>query len=236
MSPAPFLPGLSSRSRPARRLSLLLVLALAIGSGGSLVTAAPVGAWDGGAPSTPSETTLADLTNGSRARERLPALHSDPALVAFARERSRDMAERDYFSHEMPATGAMVFDTMTAKGYCYVLAGENIGWLGGRDAGAEARVHEMFLQSPTHRTVLLGRTWDAIGVGTFKRTDGRKFWTVLFAERCDETKVAAATTGAETPPPTRTATESQPDILESLIGGVAGLLAGMPLMWVARPA
>ena len=102
----------------------------------------------------------------------------------LARWRSRDMAERGYFSHAIPPAGTKVFDELSARGYCYEVAGENIGWLSGPDAGAEERIQQMFLDSKTHRDILMGEAWDVVGVGSWKRADGRHYWTVLFAERC----------------------------------------------------
>ncbi len=181
--------------RPApRRLRLLLVLALVAGTTGSLLGASPAIARVDGPAGIARETwehVLTRLTNGSRSGAGRTDLPTDPALVAFARERSRDMAERGYFSHRIPPLGTMVFDTMTAAGYCYAVAGENIGWLRGGGERAEARVHEMFLGSPTHHAVLMGEDWNAMGVGSFSREDGRTFWTVLFAKRCGDEGTSA---------------------------------------------
>ena len=66
------------------------------------------------------------------------------------------MAERGYFSHAIPPAGTKVFDELSARGYCYEVAGENIGWLSGPDAGAEERIQQMFLDSEKHRDVLMG--------------------------------------------------------------------------------
>lgn len=192
LAPA-LLPSKTGRAS-SRGLVAVVALALAAATVAGLVGARPVIAWDGSEARPASEVQLTELTNQSRAGAGRTALPTDPALVEFARQRSRDMAERGYFSHRDPSTGAMVFETMTAAGYCYRVAGENIGWLGGRDDGAEVRVNEMFLESPTHHAVLMGETWTAMGVGTFRRADGRKFWTVLFAQRCSD-DVPAATAG-----------------------------------------
>ncbi len=174
-----------------RRLRLVLALALVAGTIGSLLGASPaIARVDGptaaatATDTQTSEQTLTRLSNDSRSSAGRTVLPTDPALVQFARDRSRDMAERDYFSHEIPPLGTMVFDTMTAAGYCYAVAGENIGWLRGGSETAEARVHEMFLASPTHHAVLMGEDWNAMGVGSFSRPDGRTFYTVLFAKRC----------------------------------------------------
>jgi len=167
----------------ARRIALLFVLTVAVASAGAAAAPAPVAAWDPGDPDVASEVLLTRLTNDSRADDGLAALHVDGDLVSLARWRSEDMAVRDYFSHDIPG-GTKVFDELSERGYCYVVAGENIGWLSGRDDGAEQRIHEMFLDSPRHRALILGEAWDAIGIGSYKRADGRHYWTVLFADTC----------------------------------------------------
>jgi uncharacterized protein YkwD len=180
-----------------RRFVLLLALSVALTSIGGLaaptaaaaptvVAAATAGpaTWDIDGADAASETLLASLTNASRANGGLQPLAVDLELVEVGRWRSRDMAERGYFSHAIPPAGTKVFDELSARGYCYEVAGENIGWLSGPDAGAEERIQQMFLASEKHRDVLMGAAWDVVGVGSWKRTDGRHYWTVLFAGRC----------------------------------------------------
>ena len=148
--------------------------------------------WDVDRADAASEDLLASLTNESRASGGLRTLAVDLELVDLARWRSRDMAERGYFSHAIPPAGTKVFDELSARGYCYEVAGENIGWLSGPDAGAEERIQQMFLASEKHRDVLMGEAWDVVGVGSWKRADGRHYWTVLFAERVTESASPAA--------------------------------------------
>ena len=195
---------------PARRFALLLALAVALGSAGSAAAPRPAAAWDAGVPDAPSEALLTALTNGSRTRDGLPTLAIDAELVDIARWRSEDMAERGYFSHDIPPRGTKVFDELSERGYCYAVAGENIGWLSGPDTGAEERIHAMFLDSPRHKALILGDAWDAIGIGSYKGSDGRHFWTVLFAETCTP-QVADRASGASS-------------MLVSLIVGLARLL------------
>lgn len=200
MRSAPAL-GLRRDQHRPRRLAALVALAVALASLGSLGNPAQAAAWDTAAADARSEDALIDLTNATRAGAGLPRLSLDPRLVELARWRSEDMAERDYFSHEIPPAGSMVFDSMDEQGYCFDLAGENIGWAGGGDDGAEERIQTMFVESPTHLANILGAPWDAIGVGSYKRADGRKFWTVLFADRCAADASDAADAGNGTPPP-----------------------------------
>ena len=194
-----------------RRVALLFALALAVVSGGAASLPAPVAAWDPGDPDAASEGLLTRLTNSSRADAGLAALHVDGDLVSLARWRSEDMAVRDYFSHDIPG-GTKVFDELTDRGYCYVVAGENIGWLSGPDGGAEERIHAMFLDSPRHRALILGQAWDAVGIGSYKRADGHHYWTVLFAETCAPEPDAVVPASAA------------PALLVSLVLGLARLL------------
>ena len=131
-------------------LVLLLALSIALTSLGGVAAptaaAAPPAAqstWDVERVDAASEDLLASLTNASRANGGLQALAVDAELVELARWRSRDMAERGYFSHAIPPAGTKVFDELSARGYCYVVAGENIGWLSGSDAGAEERIQQI---------------------------------------------------------------------------------------------
>ena len=110
------------------------------------------------------------------------------------------MIERDYFSHDIPGYGT-VFKKLDAKGYCYKVAGENIGWNNYPDDVATAAIHKMFMDSSGHRANILGRAWDVIGIGAYKGADGKKMWTVLFADKCGDD--AAKATPKPTPKPTR---------------------------------
>ena len=180
-----------------RRFALLVALSLALTSLGGMAAPSGVRAtWAVDRADAGSEDLLASLTNESRADGGLRTLAVDPELVAVARWRSRDMAERGYFSHAIPPAGAKVFDELGERGYCYQGAGENIGWLLGPDAGAEERIQQMFLDSEKHRDVLMGEAWDVVGIGSWKRADGRHYWTVLFAERCESEPSPAATSPA----------------------------------------
>ena len=69
------------------------------------------------------------------------------------------MIERDYFSHTIPGYGK-VWDKLHAIGYCYKVAGENIGWNNYPDDIATAAIHQMFMDSSGHRANILGKTWD----------------------------------------------------------------------------
>jgi uncharacterized protein YkwD len=174
------------RPRSLHRISLGLALLVGVTSFVGLGQPTAALAWDSGAYSSSSERELIALTNRSRASAGLRSLKVDRTLTSVARWRSHDMIERDYFSHDIPGYGD-VFKKLDSKGYCYQLAGENIGWNTYPDGDATAAIHEMFMDSSGHRRNILNRRWEVIGVGAYKGSDGKKMWTVLFADECGST-------------------------------------------------
>ena len=183
----------------ARRLSVVTAAAFTLTSIGLLLAPASALAWSGGTFSSASERQLVTLTNQARASAGRSSLRIDSALTSIARYRAKDMIDRNYFSHQIPPTGKMVFDVMQARGYCFNIAGENIGWNTYPDDVATAQIEQMFLNSPDHRANIVGRAWDVIGVGAYKSASGKKMWTVLFADKCGS---APKPTPKPTPRPT----------------------------------
>src|SRR5690349_9354259 len=116
---------MSDRSRRSPS-PLLLALVVGLTSLASLAAPARVAAWSSGTFSSSSERELIALTNRSRASAGLRSLRVDSTLTSVARWRSKDMIERDYFSHDIPGYGS-VFKKLDSIGYCYHVAGENIG-------------------------------------------------------------------------------------------------------------
>ena len=79
-------------------------------------------------------------------------------------------------------------------GYCFTVAGENIGtvtWKGATEADATKWVFDQFMDSPGHRANILGNAWDAVAVGAYKTTGDTFMWTVLFASRCSTPSLSA---------------------------------------------
>jgi uncharacterized protein YkwD len=183
----------------ARRAPLLLVaLAFGISTLGLLANPAPVGAWSANTFSSAAERELVALTNQARAAAGRRSLRVDSTLTAIARWRSKDMISRGYFSHQIPG-GGTVFDVMQRKGYCFKLAGENIGWNSYPDDIATQAVQKQFMSSSGHRRNILGSAWDVVGIGAYKGPTGKKMYTVIFADKCGTTVRA---TPKPTPRPT----------------------------------
>jgi uncharacterized protein YkwD len=223
----------------SRRLGLLAAFAFVASSVGLLVTPGSTLAWDANTFNSTSEQQLVALTNQARASAGLRTLKVDSTLTSIARSRSKDMIVRNYFSHNIPPSGNQVFSILDSKGYCYSLAGENIGWNTYSDDSATAQIQQMFMGSPSHRSNIMNKRWDAIGIGAYKGPSGKKMWTVLFADRCGSTapapkpkpvpkpvarpvakpapkstpKPAATPALTPTPTPTPTPTQGPPDPL-----------------------
>jgi uncharacterized protein YkwD len=184
----------------ARRFALLTLVAFVLTSIGVLAVPRIALGWDANSFSSASESKLVSLTNQARAAAGLRSLKVDSKLTAIARWRSKDMIVRDYFSHTIKGTSYNVFHTLDQKGYCYRIAGENIGWNNYPDDVATTTIQRQFMNSPDHRSNILGRAWDVIGVGAYKGPTGKKMWTVIFADRCGST--APKPTPKPTPRPT----------------------------------
>jgi len=187
------------RATLSRRVALLVAIAFAATSVAALAHPSSALAWGDDSFSSSAERQLIALTNQSRAAAGRKALKVSSTLTSIARWRSKDMIVRDYFSHSIPGYGK-VFTKMSAVGFCYNLAGENIGWINGPDSGATSSIHQMFMDSSGHRENILGKAWDVIGVGAYKGADGKKMYTVLFADKCGSTK--ATTKSKPKPKPT----------------------------------
>ena len=183
-----------------KRTALAVALLFGISSVFTLAAPSDTFAWDNNSFSSSSAAELVSRTNRSRASAGLRALKVDSRLASVARWRSKDMIERDYFSHSIPGYGK-VWDKLHAIDYCYKVGGENIGWNNYPDDVATSGIHKMFMGSSGHRANILGKTWDVIGIGAYKGPTGKKMWTVLFADKCGST--APKPTAKPTPRPTR---------------------------------
>ena len=120
----------ASRLRRPRRLrglsigiALVAAALLAVGSPGIAL------GWTNYSFSATQEGEMLTLINQARAANGLPAYHVNSTLHDIARWRSKDMYDRDYFSHDIPnPPGGKVWNELHRRGVCYTIAGENIGW------------------------------------------------------------------------------------------------------------
>ncbi len=120
-------------------------------------------------PDDPEIREFIRLLNARRQASGCPGLKWDDRLAAVAQAHSRDMIQRNFFSHDNP-DGQDPFDRLDKAGIYYSEAAENI--VSGCRTGKEA--YQSWLNSPHHRINMLNCQYTRLGVG---RARGR--WTLV---------------------------------------------------------
>ena len=173
-----------ARRRAATPWVVLVAAAVVLTGFGLLVAPAPAFAWSAGSYSAADESELVTLTNQARASAGLPALRSIGArlhrpLAEQGHDRPRLLQPR----HPGP-DGHTVFDEMTARLLLQRWPARTSAGTTTPTTRPRPRSRQMFMDSPGHRANILGPAWDVIGIGAYKGSDGKKMWTVLFADKC----------------------------------------------------
>ncbi|WP_423407095.1 CAP domain-containing protein [Heyndrickxia sp. MSNUG] len=131
------------------------------------------------APTNPAvsayEQKVVELTNQERAKNGLKPLALDTALSKVAREKSRDMQSKGYFSHTSPTYGSP-FDMMKKFGITYRSAGENIAM----GQPTPEAVVKAWMNSEGHRANILNSGYTHIGVG---HVASGNYWTQMFISK-----------------------------------------------------
>ena len=149
------------RFPPPARLALLALLT-AIAAGGTAAADPPTcaeGAVD--------RAAIVCEINAARAEAGRAPLTSRRSLGDAAAEHSSDMVERHYFAHESPE-GEGPAERARRAGYMRHADSWRIGeillWSRGQQLSA-ARAVEMWLESPSHKRVLLSPRYRDVGAG-----------------------------------------------------------------------
>jgi uncharacterized protein YkwD len=119
------------------------------------------------------EIKMIDLVNKDRSEHGLAPLIRDEELTKVARQHSRDMFVRGYFSHVTP-DGKDPFDRMKANDIHFITAGENIAL-----AQTISIAQYGFMHSPGHRANILNPAFGHIGIGIL---DGGIFGLMISQE------------------------------------------------------
>ena len=128
---------------------------------------------------TAAEIKTYDGINRIRAQRGLPPLVADGRLAEIARIRSRDMAAKNYFSHQPPG-GCNYVCLMDQRGVPHAYAGENIAWnTWDWQKTADVAV-DMWKNSPPHLENILGCHYERFGSGVARGADGRIYFTMIF--------------------------------------------------------
>ncbi len=108
-----------------------------------------------------------EIVNQERANAGLSKLTMDEELMIAANERARELALR--FSHDRP-------DNTDGLDILSKVIGENIA----AGQSTSTYVMESWMNSPTHRSNILGANYKSIGVGSYTNS-GRTYWVQLFS-------------------------------------------------------
>lgn len=120
------------------------------------------------------EQRMVQLVNEERRKAGLSALQVDQELSSVARVKSKEMIEKDYFSHTSPTYGSP-FEMMKKFGIQYRSAGENIACNQSVDAA-----HKALMESPGHRENILNASFTHIGIGIVDGGICGKMFTQMF--------------------------------------------------------
>jgi uncharacterized protein YkwD len=125
-------------------------------------------------PRAAVEAELLRLHNAERDKKGLTPLVIDPRLGAAARKHSDHMAKVDRLGH-FGLGDADPWTRITAEGFRWKAASENVGW--NEDSPAEAM--RAWMSSPGHRANILG-PYRSFGAGMARNAKGEPYWTTDF--------------------------------------------------------
>ena len=147
---------------PPPALSVLLVLLVAIAAEGRAVADPPTCA-----AGAADRAAIVCEINAARAEAGRLSLRSRSSLADAAHAHSSDMVERRYFAHESPE-GEGPAERARRAGYMRHAGSWRVGeillWSRGEPLTA-ARAVDMWLESPSHRRILLSPRYRDVGAG-----------------------------------------------------------------------
>ncbi len=125
------------------------------------------------------EQQMINLINQARSNAGLPALQVSSDLTKAARAKSKDMVDKNYFSHTSPTYGGLAA-MLQHFGISYTAAGENLAM---NSSGNVTAAHESLMNSPGHRSNILEHRFRYVGVGIHVKSDGSHYYTQLYIAR-----------------------------------------------------
>lgn len=139
----------------------------------------------GGSPNGQAgpEQRLLDSINSARIQSGVGAVAALPELIDLSQSRSSDMANRNYFSHNTPE-GTDMFDMLRTRRIAFKYAGEIITKNTASDIPASTELaFQTFLNSPTHKDILLGKQFTHASAGYARTNSGVNYFTVVFIQK-----------------------------------------------------
>ena len=108
---------------------------------------------------TSQERQMADMVNRERSQRGQRTLQVDPELSRWARIKSQDMVNNNYFAHQSPTYGR-VSDMLRNGGVSFRFAAENLA-----RAGSINTAHNSLMNSSIHRSNILNNNYTHVGIG-----------------------------------------------------------------------
>lgn len=115
------------------------------------------------------EQLIYQKVNEERAKVGISQLSYNSTMEKYARIKSKDMGDNNYFSHE-DLSGKLITEKMKQDGVSYKAWGENIAYIGGvSDANKLAeQFMTNWMNSSGHRANILSTKFESIGIGVYK--------------------------------------------------------------------
>lgn len=115
------------------------------------------------------EQAIYNKVNEERAKAGVQALSYNTTMEKYARIKSQDMGDKNYFSHT-DLNGNYITTQMKADGVTYNAWGENIAYIGGVTDPTVLANQFMtnWMNSEGHKKNILSTNFDSIGVGVYK--------------------------------------------------------------------
>ncbi len=102
---------------------------------------------------------IIELTNEERQKQGLQTVKADARLTSAAYAKANNMLEQQYWDHFGP-NGESPWQFITASGYEYIYAGENLG----KGFTTSEGIHQAWMASPTHKENIMGANYKDIGI------------------------------------------------------------------------
>ena len=119
-----------------------------------------------------SASDLLNDTNAARALDGEAALQINSLLMQAAENKALDMSSQGYWAHFRPSDHKAPWDFITATGYTYRVAGENLA----KGFRTSRGITDAWMKSPTHRANLLSAKYTDVGFASLyaQQPDGSR--------------------------------------------------------------
>jgi uncharacterized protein YkwD len=141
-----------------------------------------------------AESCIIGWINSARSARGLVPLRPHSSLTSISGLRASRMASSNTMSHTIGGNLASQLNSYNVSWYRY---GENVGWsTAGWPSSSARAIFNMWMNSPSHKALILSDRFNYIGVGLAYRSSNRKtFGAAVFGETVDYTRAVGRMTG-----------------------------------------